>query len=393
MVRVLHVSYLGGLGGGEVMWLSQLRALDRSAWVPYVLCGSEGAFVEELRAANIPVQVMSFTPPSFRYGWLPTASLPFFLRVWRYLRAQRIALVHCKDPESAYYFAPVARFLRLPVIWTCTAWWHAERGWKSRFYEKFFARILTWTQEIKQALVATNPRLGEKITVIPSGVDVNEFAPRPRDEMLLDELRIPREAQIVLLLARFQVVKGHEFFLDAALRILERLPDTRFLIVGDNAFGEARDEAYKRKILQRIQEDERLRARVIVTGFRRDIPRLLNTSHVLVCSSLYETYGMANLEAMACGVPVVSTNVGGPRETIVEGETGFLVAPRDPEAIAQRVIALLADPALRERMGARGRQRVVEHYALTTNVARLQQVYRDVLCSTLKGSLATNSTN
>ncbi|MBI4670394.1 MAG: glycosyltransferase family 4 protein [Chloroflexi bacterium] len=378
-VRVLHVSYLGGLGGGETIWLSLLRALDRRAWEPLVLCGTPGAFVDELRAAHIAVEVMPYQLPYFKNGWLPTGTVSILPRMWSFMRAQSIELVHVKDPESAFYIAPVARLLNLPVIWTCSAWWHAERGWKSQFYKHFFTRILTYTETTKRALVATNARLNEKIVVMPSGIDVNEFAPGPRDETLLDELHIPRDAPVITLLARFQPVKGHEIFLQAARAILNSFPETRFLLVGDNAFATAEGDAYKRAMLDLIARDECLRTRVVIAGFRRDIPRLLHATDVLVCPSLFETYGMANLEAMACGVPVVSTNIGGPAETVVDGETGFLVPPRDVAAIAARVCQLLTDGELRQRLGAQARQRVLENYTLEKNVARLQDVYRDAM--------------
>jgi glycosyltransferase involved in cell wall biosynthesis len=210
-------------------------------------------------------------------------------------------------------------------------------------------------------------------------VDVNAVAPAPRDETLRQELKIPRAPKVVTLLARFQEVKGHEYFLRAAREILNFFPDARFLIVGDNAFATAEGDAYQRAMLDMIGNDERLRARVVVAGFRRDIAPILRATDVLVCPSLFETYGMANLEAMACGVPVVSTNVGGPAETIADGETGFLVPPREPEAIAARVCELLANAELRERLGKQARQRVLEKYTLTENVARLEQVYRDAL--------------
>lgn len=386
-VRVLHVSYLGGLGGGETIWLALLRALDRRAWEPLVLCGTRGAFVDELRAAQIPVEVMPYQLPYFKYGWLPTGTFSILPRLWNLMRAQRVGLVHVKDPESAFYVAPVARALNIPVIWTCSAWWEAERGWKSKFYERFFTRIITYTEITRRALVATNARLDEKIAVMPSGVDVNEFAPGTRDETLPDELQIPRNARVVTLLARFQAVKGHEYFLHAAREISKTFPETRFLLVGDNPFATEEAEAYKRAMLDFIARDECLRARVVLAGFRRDIPRVLRASDVLVCPSLFETYGMANLEAMACGVPVVSTNVGGPAETVADGETGYLVPPRDAAAIAARVIQLLADEELRQRLGAQARQRVVEKYSLAENVARLQDLYRDVARRNLSQSI------
>jgi glycosyltransferase involved in cell wall biosynthesis len=300
-------------------------------------------------------------------------------KLYRYLREHRIQLLHCKDPESAFYAAPVARSLGIPVVWTCTSWWHAERGWKSAFYERFFSRILVYTELIKDKLVEMNPALAKKIVVTPAGVDTSAFKPMPRDASALDELEIPAESKVVTLLARFQEVKGHGYFLSAATKILQKFPETRFLIVGDNAFNRDDAETYRRSILERIEHDTLLRSRVILAGFRRDIPRLLSISNVLVCPSLFETYGMSNLEAMACGVPVVSTNVGGPSETVIDGETGFLVPPKDASLIAARVCALLGDDSLREKMGTAGRERVLRCYTLERNVACLEQVYRDVV--------------
>lgn len=378
-IPVLHLSYLGGLGGGETMWLSQLRALDQMVWEPRVVCGTGGAFVDELRASGIAAQVIPYALPYFQAGWLPRLSLSFLPRLYQYLRAHKIRLVHCKDPQSAFYAAPIARLFKIPVVWTCTGWWHAERGWKSAFYAGSFSRIITWTEFIRKKLIETNAALANKTIVVPSGVDVDVFAPAPRDDTVRDELGIPRKAPLVILLARFQPVKGHEFFLQAVPEILGKFSETFFLIVGDNAFATGEGENYKRAMLRHIQDDARLRERVVIGGFRRDIPRVLNASDVLVCPSLFETYGMSNLEAMACGVPAVSTNVGGPSETMVDGETGFLVPPRDPQALAQRVNQLLGDPALRKRIGANGRLRVLEHFSLRTNVERLEQVYRDAL--------------
>lgn len=378
-VPVLHVSYLGGLGGGETMWLSQIAALDRRAWRPYVLCGTPGAFVDELRAADIPVEVVPYRLPYFQYGWLPRVTLSFLPRLGQVLRERSIALVHCNDPESAFYVAPVARFARVPVIWTCGGWWHAERGWKSRFYDRAFARIITWTSRIRAALVAANPALARKTVVIPSGVDTARFAPAARDPRVRGELGIPADAPVIILLARYQSVKGHEFLLRAAPAVLARCPETRFLFVGDNTFATQEGESYRRAVLARIANDPQLAAHVVVAGFRRDIPALLNASDLLVCPSLFESYGMANLEAMACGLPVVSTNDGGPAETVVDGETGLLVPPRDPAALAAGILALLGDAARRRELGANARRRVLAHYTLADNVAALEQVYRETL--------------
>jgi glycosyltransferase involved in cell wall biosynthesis len=239
--------------------------------------------------------------------------------------------------------------------------------------------IVTPTRFLKQCLVAINPRLERRISVVPFGVDPNEFCPAPRDAALLAEWELDPAAPIVTVLARFQSVKGHAMFLDAALPILEAFPSTRFLFVGENEFDTPDANETRDRIRARVRADSRLHTAVVFCGFRRDIPRILNLSDVLVCPSAFESYGMANLEAMACGVPVVSTNVGGPSETVLDGETGFLVAPDAPQACAARVIELLSRPELRQCLGQCGRRWVEQHFTLQSSSARLADLYRSLV--------------
>jgi glycosyltransferase involved in cell wall biosynthesis len=378
-VAVLYLSYLGDFGGGESSLLTTLCALDRTRFAPRVVCGTGGAFVEELRSHSIPADVIPFTLPYFKHGWLPTASLDFFPRLAAYLRAQGVALIHCNTPEAAYYAAPLAKFARIPIVWTCHAWWQAERGWKSRFYENMLAHIITPTRYIQNCLVEMSPRLRERISVIPFGVDTRVFAPGTHEDSLPAEWNLAPDAPIVTLLARFQSVKGHEILLDAVPHILDAFPAARFLFVGDSAFDTTDANETRARIHARVAGDERLRAAVVFCGFRRDIPRLLRASDLVVCPSWFETFGVANVEAMSCGIPVVSTNVGGPAEKIVDGETGFLVPPRDPNALAARVVQLLADPVLRHSMGVNARRRVERLYDVTDTVMQLERVYEMIL--------------
>lgn len=376
---ILYLSSLGGLGGGESILLTHLPRLDRAAFEPRVICGTSGAFVDELRAQYIPVEVIPFQLPYLRAGWLPTLTFSFVPRLARYVRQHGIRLIHCNDPESAYYAAPLARVLSIPLVWTCHGWWTIERGWKARFHQLLTTRIIVPTHQLKRTLGEINTSLRAKTTVVSFGVDTARFSPGARDTALDAELGLEPDHLRVTILARFQPVKGHEYLLRAAPRILNAFPQTRFLLVGDNVFETREGAAYKREILEMINADERLKASVLFVGYRRDVPRLLRATDVLVCPSLFESYGVALLEAMACAVPVVSTNVGGPSETIVEGETGCLISPRDPDALAARVCELLGNPARRHTLGTNGRRRVETNYNLTNTVAQLELIYRQLL--------------
>lgn len=378
-VPILYLSYLGGLGGGESALLTHIRALDCARFAPRVICGTPGAFVDALRAAGIPTEVVPFARPYFKRGILPTGSPAFALKLARYVRAHHTALIHCNDIDSAYYAALPARAAGIPLVWTCWAWWLAERGWKSAFYGAFLKRIVTPTRAMRSQLVAANPRLDARTAVIPFGVDTTEFSPGEGGASFRREFGIAPSVPVVTVLARFQSVKGHATLLDAAPAILDAAPETRFLLVGDTAFDTQDSYETGRALRARVAADARLRAAVVFCGFRRDVPNALRASDIVVCPSWFETYGMANIEAMACGVPVVSTNVGGPTETIVDGETGLLLPPREPDALAARVLALLRDPGLCRRLGENGRRRVLVQYDLRDSAQRLQEVYRALL--------------
>jgi glycosyltransferase involved in cell wall biosynthesis len=389
--RILYLSYLGGLGGGETSLLALVRALNPANFEPYVICGQSGLLVEELEGSQIPVSVTHYRLPYWRYRCVPWLSSGFFWRLGRFVETKGISLIHCNDVESAYYAGPVARILRVPVVWTCHGWWYAEKGWKGWFYENLLSHIIVPTEQIRREMVEAHPSLKKKVTVIPFGVDTGQFHPGERSSDFETEFHLPPGTCVIALIGRFQEVKGYEYFLEAALQILGRFPNTRFLLVGDNPFGLATGDQYRRKILDWIEGDDRLRTRVILAGFRQDVPRLLRNTDVLICSSLFETFGMVVLEAMACAVPVVSTNIGGPSETVLDGITGYLVPPRDSSALADWVIRLLESRTLRENMGLSGRRRVEEHFSLSLCVARVEQVYCDLLGLSNESSVHADS--
>lgn len=376
---VLYVSQLGDLGGGETVLLSHILALDPSRFSPRVICGSPGRLVDELRGHNIPVDVIPYISPYFAGGVLPIMSVGFLPRLYGYLRTYPIKLIHCSDLNGVYHVGPLAKLLNIPLVFTCWGWWLADSGWKGKYIERFCAGIVTPTEYIKQELVKLNPDLRERINVVPFGVETHDFAPQPRDPMVRSEFSIAPDAPLVTLLARFQSVKGHALLLDAIPQILDAFPAARFLFVGDTAFDTADANATRTAVYARVAADPRLRDAIVFAGFRKDVPRILNATDVLVSPSDFESYGMSILEAMACGVPVVSTNVGGPLETIADGETGFLVPAHDPQALAARVIQLLQDADLREKLGARAHLRVENKYTLSQSASDLQALYQAML--------------
>ena len=143
--------------------------------------------------------------------------------------------------------------------------------------------------------------------------------------------------------------------------------------------GVAADDDYKRQILETAQADPRLKSRLHYIGFRHDVEQVYAAADVYVCASDFESYGKANIEAMACGIPVVSGNQGGTTETIVNYETGYLVPAGDAQALAEKVMHLLNHPEEAHRLSANGRRRVEAMFSAQATARAYTAIFERLL--------------
>ena len=219
----------------------------------------------------------------------------------------------------------------------------------------------------------------DRVQVLPPGVDTERFQPGIDGSTVRADAGVAPDTPLVALIARFQDVKGHDVFQAMARTVAQAIPEARFIVAGESINEKSADDAYKSRILAAHQADPLLRERLVYLGFRSDAERVMAAAGVIVCSSSFESYGMVNVEAMASGKPVVSTRRGGPSETVADGETGFLVDAGDADALAQHVITLLRDPALRQRMGAAGRARVEQRFSAESMAASFDAVLKNLI--------------
>jgi glycosyltransferase involved in cell wall biosynthesis len=206
----------------------------------------------------------------------------------------------------------------------------------------------------------------EKVCVIPNGVDVNRFCPKPVDPQLRQAIGLPAGAPVAGILAALRPEKNHSMFLDVAARALKDVPTAHFLVIGDGA---------ERPCLERRAAELGIAARVHFLGTRPDIPELLALLDVLLLTSLNEANPVSILEGLACGKPVVATRVGSIPETVIDGEVGYLVESGSAEAMARRVVELFRDPSLATALGTAGRRHVVDRWS----VERMVEGYGELL--------------
>lgn len=380
MIRVVFFNYYSGLGGGETSLLTLLRSMDRKRYTPILICPREGQFTRAARESGIDADTIPYRGASVWFVPSLWASFSCVRRIKSLLVRLSPAIVH-SDFHSLPYVLPVCRDLKIPLVFGCSGWWFHPRPWQQTFYRDGPKRILALSESIKQGFLGDPPFMSpDRVDVLYPGVDTTLFHPRPEErDSIRMEFGLDLRSPLVTLVARFQRVKAHDVFLTVCRLVQQGCPEARFAIAGDNAFGVAADDAFKQQVLSMISRDSILQERVTWLGWVSQPERLLAASDVVVCSSHFESFGMVLIEAMASEVPVVSTNVGGPAETIVDGQTGYLAPPRRPDLVAERVLALLADEKLRNTMGSAGRKHVIHNFSLERYVSCFSETLDSLL--------------
>jgi glycosyltransferase involved in cell wall biosynthesis len=366
--NLLFISSYSDLGGGETALLSLAAYLDPERFRPHLLVPHEGQLAEAWRARGWPVYVSRWRGATTYFIPSLWAQLPISRRIERLIREQHIDLVH-SDYHSLPMALPAGERAGIPAIWTCMGWWFHPKPWQRGFFGRS-AATFAHSEAIKRGFLGEPPFMPpDRIEVLYPGVDTRRFNPNVDGLKVRFEAGIEPDAPVVALVARFQDVKGHDVFQAMVRQVALQVPTARFIVAGENTQSSA-DNAYKQQILATAQTDPLLNSRLKYLGFRADVENVLAAADVVVCSSHFEGYGMAIIEAMAAGKPVVSTNRGGPAETIIHGETGFLVPPGNAGGLALHVIDLLRDAELRVRMGAAGRARAEAQFSAEATAAQ-----------------------
>jgi glycosyltransferase involved in cell wall biosynthesis len=220
----------------------------------------------------------------------------------------------------------------------------------------------------------------ERTYFIANGASSQRFDPGPASAewrvAAREEFSIPAGATVITLMGRLVREKGTLEFMRVAARLAEEFRNLHFLVVGDTVTSE-HDDA-KTHILE-LARDPRLAGRVHFTGLRRDIPRLLAASDIFALPSWREGMPVSILEAMMMGLPVVATRIRGCREEVVDGETGFLVRPRDEEELHGALRHLVLHPERAMALGAAGRARALRHFDEAVILQRQVALYRRLL--------------
>ncbi len=365
---ILHLIDCLFIGGGEMQMVDLLRRIDREKFRPLVGClRKQGQLLPVLEQAGIPVMEFPVRGKLFY-----PRSLREILRLARFMRREGVKIVQTQDLYSHLVGVPAALIAQVPVVVTNRLdLGHTMKRWHRRALKGLsfgITRVMANSEGVRTMLIEAEKIDPQRIELIYNGVDLDAFLIPPKEEG-----RLPLEPgdRPIVVVANLWPVKGHEILLEAAVRVAAFYPRAKFVLVGTGAARRAILEARARALS--------IEKQVLFLGPRQDVPQLLPQMEISVLPSLAEGFSNAILESMAAALPMVATDVGGNREAIVEGETGFLVPPSDPEALADRILRLLGDRALAQRMGRAGKRRIETTFSLQRMVAETERFYERLL--------------
>ncbi len=359
---------------------------DRVTLITGPALGPEGSLIERARRGGFDLRGVD----SRRRSLHPGRDWASYRAILRHLREIKPDVVHTHSSKAGVLGRAAASRLGVPAVHTIhgAAFHYGQSAIAYRAYvaaEKWAAgrtaHFISVADAMTDAYVAAGIAPREQFTTIYSGFEVEPFLrpPRPRADVRR-ELGFDGNHVVIGKVARLFHLKGHEFVLAAARDVVAAHPRARFLFVGD---GLLRGEFERRLAEQGLQKH------FAFTGLvpPERIPELLHAMDIVVHTSQWEGLARVLPQALIAGRPVVTYDVGGAREVVIPGETGFLL-PRDAvRELGESLNTLIADPSLRERMGGTGRERFTEQFRHETMTQRIREVYARVAGERQAGGL------
>ncbi|MBI5188683.1 MAG: glycosyltransferase family 4 protein [Nitrospirae bacterium] len=357
-LNILHTESSLGWGGQEIRIINESLGMLKRGHKIYIATPKKSMIFNRAKDANITAFPLSFKKKN----------LSHILKLTTLIREKRIDVVNTHSSSDSWIGTIAARLSRLKPLILRTRHLSTPigRNTLSRLiYNILPDAVITTGDEIKQRMIKYNHFDGEKIFSIPTGIDIEHFNP------VRVSASIHSKGFSIGMVSVLRSWKGHRYFIEAVPAILGMIPDSLFYIVGDGPqFQNIKD----------MIKDLLLEDKVFMLGHRFDIPEILASLDVIVHPS-YANEGVPQsiLQAMAMEKPVVASDAGSIKEVIIDRETGFLIEPKNPEQLSERVIELYKNPELRIKFGREGRRLVEKDYSTEKMLDKIESLYERLL--------------
>jgi glycosyltransferase involved in cell wall biosynthesis len=358
------------VGGAEVLAARLARRLRGSFRFVFACLDEIGPLGMELRAEGFPIVLLG-RKAGFDWG------CP--LRLARLVREQQVDVVHAHQ-YTPFFYAMTARLRgpRRPILFTEHGrhqpdYPRPRRMLANRLFLSRRDRVVGVGEAVRQALINNEGIPGRRVGVLYNGIDVDAFAAAGAGPGLRrtvrKELDFGRGEFVLLQVARLDYLKDHATAVRTMARVVNQMPHARLVLVGDGP---------ERPAIEAQVRELNLADKVRLLGTRADVARLLHAADSFLLTSTSEGIPLTVIEAMAVGLPVVATDVGGLREVVDDGATGFLAPAKDDAALAGHILRLAADADLRRRMGLAGRERAKQNFDEPRMAEDYGRLYREL---------------
>lgn len=380
-IRVMRIIARLNIGGPAIHVILLTARLRPPEFESTLVCGTVGAREGDMSYLAEAQGVEPVVVAELGRELSPLRDLVTLVKLWRLMRRLRPDVVHTHTAKAGFVGRLAGRLARVPVC-VHTFHGHVFQGYFGPRKTRLFLWLERWAARITDKLITISPGLKDelvnayriapagKFTIVPLGLDLAPFAATPRhDGHFRAEFGIPVDVPLIGVVGRLVPIKQHELFLAMAARLREDVPGARFAVIGD---GERRAE------LEALADVLGLGGCVTFTGWQRDLRAAYSDMDVLVISSLNEGTPVSVIEALAAGVPVVATAVGGLPDLLEHGRYGRLVPPDDAAGLAAAVRAALDEDAA-GRASVQGA--ILDQYGMERLAGDLAALYRGLLAA------------
>jgi glycosyltransferase involved in cell wall biosynthesis len=367
------IDQLCEMGGAERVLLKMIRLLPQDQFRCSLMTFRVNPDVEEIKKITCPLYVL---PLKKTYGW---GAVKVARQIRRFVRQQKISIVHTFFETSDLWAGPIAKLSGCPVLISSRRDMGILRSRKHRiaykFLRGFYDSVLAVSPQVRDFCIQQDGLDSAKVHTLFSGLEMEQVQQAELRSIMRRRMNIPEHVPVITTVGNIRRVKGIDVLVEAAALVCQKYPDTLFLVAGRKS-----EEQYCRELERRILSSG-LSANFRFLGSCDNIFSILRMSDVFCLPSRSEGFSNALLEAMACRLPCVATNVGGNREVLQHGQTGFIVANEDHHELAARLIYLLDHPGAAAAMGSRGEAVVRNGFTAETMIKNLVRVYQSLLAA------------
>ncbi len=379
--KVLHVITRLDKGGSAENTFLTLKGMDRTRYDVALISGSIEDPTQDRRQQIQEMGIKHFFIPELVRNISFIKDCKALFKLYCFLRKEKYEIVHTHTSKAGLLGRIAAKLAGTPIV-IHTPHGHVFFGYFGPMRTNFFIRlekiaslitdkIIALTNREKKDTIAFKVAKEDKLTVIHSGIELDKFTQSSTQDirLLKNNLGIQEKALIVGTAGRLVPIKGPEYLIKAAEKILQIHKNIFFLFAGDG---------YLKEDLAALAQDLGIEKNILFLGWKDNAAEIISLYDIFVLPSLNEGMGRVLVEAMALGKPIVASNIGGIPDLIFHGKNGFLVPPQKPDELAQYIQFLLEDKNIRKMMGQEGKE-LAQHFSAEQMVQKIESLYNHLL--------------